>query len=296
VLKLREKDVCGSANSFAIARDQQCMSSHAANMLSPVPLLHEKNALVYGGGGAIGGAVARAFANEGASVFLAGRTLERVQAVADDISRQGGTAEAAQVDAGDERAVEEHIAQLVAKTRRIDVLFDAIGMEDVQGTPLLEIPLEDFVHPIIVATRTKFATARAVARHMIQHGSGVIMTITGEPTPAADLGGFMVACAAVEGLWRTFACELGPHGVRLVVLRSAGSPDAPSVQSVVSVHAEKRGMRREEYHADSATRTMLRRLPLVVEVANAATLLASDRASAMTAMNANVTCGAFFDL
>jgi hypothetical protein len=41
---------------------------------------------------------------------------------------------------------------------------------------------------------------------------------------------------------------------------------------------------------------MLRRLPLVVEVANAATLLASDRASAMTAMNANVTCGAFFDL
>jgi 3-oxoacyl-[acyl-carrier protein] reductase len=229
------------------------MSSHAANMLSSVPLLHEKNAVIYGGGGTIGGAVARAFANEGANVFLAGRTLEHVQAVANDISRQGGTAEAAQVDAGDERAVEEHIAQLVAKTSRIDVLFDAIGMEDVQGTPLVEIPLEDFVHPIIVATRKKFATARAVARHMVQHGSGVIMTITGEPTPAADLGGFMVACAAVEGLWRTFARELGPHGVRLVVLRSAGSPDAPSVQSVVSVHAEKRGMRREEYHTDLRT-------------------------------------------
>ena len=272
------------------------MSSHLANMLSPVRLLHDKNAVIYGGGGTIGGAVARAFAREGAAVFLAGRTLERVQAVANDISRRGGTAEAAQVDAGNERAVEEHIAQLAAKTRRIDVLFDAIGMEDVQGTPLLEIPLEDFVHPIIAATRTKFATARAVARHMVQHGSGVIMTITGEPTPAADLGGFMAACAAVEGLWRTFACELGPHGVRLVVLRSAGSPDAPSVQSVVSVHAEKRGMSREEYHTDLGTRTMLRRLPLVVEVANAATLLASDRASAMTAMNANVTCGAFFDL
>jgi 3-oxoacyl-[acyl-carrier protein] reductase len=272
------------------------MSSHAVNRLSPVPLLHEKNAVIYGGGGTIGGAVARAFAREGATVFLAGRTLERVQAVANDISRQGGTAEAAQVNAGDERAVEEHIAQVAAKTRRIDVLFDAIGMEDIQGTPLLEIPLEDFVHPIIAATRTKFATARAVARRMVQNGSGVIMTITGEPTPAADLGGFMAACAAVEGLWRTFACELGPHGVRLVVLRSAGSPDAPSVQSVVSVHAEKRGMSREEYHTDLGTRTMLRRLPLVVEVANAATLLASDRASAMTAMNANVTCGAFFDL
>jgi 3-oxoacyl-[acyl-carrier protein] reductase len=122
------------------------------------------------------------------------------------------------------------------------------------------------------------------------------MTITAEPTPATDLGGFMAACAVVEGLWRTFACELGPHGVRLIVLRSAGSPDAPSVQSVVSVHAEKRGVSPEEYHADLGTRTMLQRLPLVVEVANAATLLASDRASAMTAMNANVTCSAFFDL
>jgi len=272
------------------------MTTHAANMLSPVPLLREKNAVIYGGGGTIGSAVARAFAREGATVFLAGRTLERVQAVANDISRQGGTAEAAQVDAGDERAIEKHVGRVAAKARQIDILFDAVGVEDVQGTPLLEIPLEDFVHPIITAARTKFATARAVARHMVQHGSGVIMTITGEPTPATDLGGFMPACEAVEGIWRTLAFELGPYGVRLIVLRSAGSPDAPSVQSVVSVHAEKRGVSPDEYNTDRGTRTMLRRLPLVAEVANAATLLASDRASAMTAMNANVTCGAFFDL
>jgi len=272
------------------------MSLYASNTVSPVPLLDGKNAVIYGGGGAIGGAVARAFAHEGARVFLAGRTLPHVQAVADDIARQGGTAEAVQVDAGDERAVVRHVSQVAAMTGRIDILFDAIGMEDVQGAPLLEIPLEDFVHPIITAVRTKFATARAVASHMVHQGSGVIMTITGEPTPAADLGGFMTACAAVEGLWRTLACELGPHGVRVVVIRSAGSPDAPSVQEVVAVHAEKRGMSGDAYQADRGTRSMLRRLPLVAEVANAATLLASDRASAMTAMNANVTCGAFFDL
>jgi NAD(P)-dependent dehydrogenase (short-subunit alcohol dehydrogenase family) len=131
---------------------------------------------------------------------------------------------------------------------------------------------------------------------MVHQGSGVIMTITGEPTPAADLGGFTTACAAVEGLWRTLACELGPRGVRLVVIRSTGSPDSPSVQEVVAVHAAKRGMSGDAYQADRGTRSMLRRLPLVAEVANAATLLASDGASAMTAMNANVTCGAFFDL
>jgi NAD(P)-dependent dehydrogenase (short-subunit alcohol dehydrogenase family) len=292
----RFREICRSAHTFAVARDQKCMSLHASNTVSPVPLLDGKNAVIYGGGGAIGGAVARAFAHEGARVFLAGRTLPHLQAVADDIARQGGTAEAAQVDAGEERAVVQHLSQLAAMTGRIDVLFDAIGIEDVQGVPLLEIPLEDFVHPIITAARTKFATARAVARHMVQQGSGVIMTITGEPTPAADLGGFMTACAAVEGLWRTLACELGPRGVRLVVIRSAGSPDAPSVQEVVAIHAEKRGMSGDAYQADRGTRSMLRRLPLVVEVANAATLLASDRASAMTAMNANVTCGAFFDL
>ena len=272
------------------------MSSHAANVLSPVPLLHEKNAVIYGGGGTIGSAVARAFAREGAAVFLAGRTLERVQAVANDITLQGGTAEAAQVDAGDERAVEEHLDRVVVTAGRIDVLFDAVGMEDVQGTSLLEIPFEDFARPVLVSTTTKFTTARAAARHMVQQGSGVIMTITAEPTPAEDMGGFMVACAAVEALWRTLAYELGPRGIRLVVLRSAGSPDAPGVQSVVSVHAAKEGMSPEEYHTDEGNRTMLRRLPLVIEVANAATLLASDRASAMTAMNANVTCGAFFDL
>ncbi|MBV9582585.1 MAG: SDR family oxidoreductase, partial [Chloroflexi bacterium] len=250
------------------------MSSHTANLLSPVPLLQEKNALIYGAGGTIGSAVAHAFAREGAAVFLAGRSLEHVQAVTNEISRYGGIAEAAQVDAGDERAVKEHIGQVASKTGWIDILFDAVGLEDIQGTPLLEIPLEDFVHPIITAARTKFATARAVARHMVQHGSGVIMTITGEPTPATDLGGFMPACATVEGIWRSLAHELGPYGVRLIVLRSAGSPDAPSVQGVVSVHAKKRGVSPEEYQTDRGTRTMLRRLPLVVEVANAATLLA----------------------
>jgi NAD(P)-dependent dehydrogenase (short-subunit alcohol dehydrogenase family) len=264
--------------------------------LAPVPLLHGKNAMFYGAGGTIGAAVARAFAREGASVYLAGRTLKRVEAVADDISRQGGTAEAAQVDALDERAVQQHVRQLAAKTGRIDLMFDALGMEDIQGTSLLEMPIEDFVHPITTTARTRFAVARAVAREMVQHGSGVIMTITGEPTPAVDLGGFMAACALVEGLWRTLACELGPRGVRLVVLRSAGSPDAPSVQSVVSVHAARQGISREEYQVDREARSMLRRLPQVAEIANAATLLASDRASAMTAMNANVTCGAFFDL
>jgi 3-oxoacyl-[acyl-carrier protein] reductase len=259
-------------------------------------LLENKNAIIYGAGGAVGGAVARALARDGATVFLGGRTLAPVQAVAEEISAQGGTADAAQVDALDEQAIERHAADVAAKAGRIDVLFNAIGMEDIQGTPLLQLSLDDFAHPVITATRTQFLTARAVARHMVRQGSGVIMSITAEPTPAANLGGFMAACAAVEGLWRSLACELGPHGIRLVILRSAGSPDTPAVQQVTRLHAGVAGLSLDEYQSDMGSGTLLRRLPMLAEVANAATLLASDRASAMTAAIANVTCGAFVDI
>jgi 3-oxoacyl-[acyl-carrier protein] reductase len=259
-------------------------------------LLENKNAVIYGAGGAIGGAVARAFADEGANVFLAGRTLDPVQMVAKQISSAGGRAEAARVDALDEQAVEKHIDEVVRKAGSIHILFNAIGMGDIQGTPLVDISLDDFAHPVITATKTQFLTARVVARRMKEHRSGVILSITAEPTPAPNLGGFMAACSAIEGLWRSLACELGPYGIRLIILRSAGSPDTAGVQEVWKLHARAAGISLENYQDASGSQTLLRRLPLLAEVANAATLFASDRASAMTGVLANVTCGALVDL
>jgi 3-oxoacyl-[acyl-carrier protein] reductase len=260
-------------------------------------LLENKNAVIYGGGGSVGGAVARAFAREGAKVFLAGRTLTGVEAVAEDISAAGGTAEAARVDALDEQAVEEHVAAVAEKAGGIDVLFNAIGMGDVQGTPLLDMPLEDFAHPVIIATRAQFLTARAVARRMVGQGSGVILTITAGPTRKAvpNVGGFDTACAAIEGLWRTFAAELGPYGIRLVVVASAGSPDTPDVQEMLELHAKAVGTSLEEYLTDVGSDTLLGRLPTLAEVADVVTIMASDRASAMTGVIANVTCGSVVD-
>jgi len=260
-------------------------------------LLENKSAVIYGGGGAIGGAVARAFAHEGARVFLAARTLYRVEAVAGEISAAGGTAEAAQVDALDEQAVDRHIGEVAGKAGSIDILFNAIGMQDVQGKPLHEMPLEDFTRPIEVATRTQFLTARAAALRMIGQGSGVIMTITGGPARRAfpNVGGFDTACAAIEGLWRTFAAELGSCGIRLVVIGSAGSPDTPDVQETLKLHAKAAGKSFEEVLADSGSDTLLGRLPRVAEVADVATIMASDRAGAMTGVIANVTCGYIVD-
>lgn len=259
-------------------------------------LLQDKKAVIYGAGGAIGGAVARAFAREGAEVFLAGRTLSKLDAVAREISARGGVAETARVDALDEQAVGEHIDAVAGRAGRIDVLFDATGMEDVQGTSLLDMSLEDFLHPIARATRSRFLTARAAARRMAEKGSGAILTlVAGPPEAIPYLGGFGPACEAIQGLWRGLAAELGPRGVRLVCLRSSGSPDTPDVQETFERHAKAAGVTLERFLADASSGTLLRRLPTAAEVANVAAFMASDRASAMTGSFVNVTCGSRAD-
>jgi 3-oxoacyl-[acyl-carrier protein] reductase len=258
-------------------------------------LLSNKSAVIYGAGGAIGGAVARAFAREGARLFLAGRTLARLDAVAREISAAGGVAETARVDGLDEQSVEKHIADVAKKAGRTDVSFNAIGMEDVQGTPLIEMSLEDFSRPITIATRTQFLTAKAVAPHMIKKGSGVIMMITATPARMGFplVGGFSVACAAIEGFSRSLAAELGLQGVRVICLRSAGSPE--SITETLDVHAAGNKVTRDEFIAALKDMTLLKRLPSLADVGNVAALMASDYAGSMTGTVANMSCGQIVD-
>jgi NAD(P)-dependent dehydrogenase (short-subunit alcohol dehydrogenase family) len=260
-------------------------------------LLKHKNAVIYGAGGAIGGAVARAFATEGAKVFLAGRTPHPLLVLAKQITSAGGIAEVAQVDALNEQEVEGHLDNVVRNVGKIDVSFNAIGLNDIQGAPLVEMEQEQFVLPIVTAVRTHFITAGAAARHMAKNGSGVILALTAQAgrQPSANVGGFGVACAAIEGLCRQLALELGPKGIRVVCLRSSGSPDAPGVDEVFHQHASNAGITREAFEARIADRTLLKRLPRLAEVANVAVLMASDRSSAITGAIANVTCGEIID-
>ena len=218
-------------------------------------LLEDKVAVVYGAGGSIGAPTARAFAREGARVHLAGRRRATLEPVAAAIAAAGGKAELAEVDALDEAAVEAHLAAVAAAAGRLDVLFNAIGMEDVQGPPLTEMPFEDFFRPIAKAARSQFLTARAAARRMAAQGSGVLITVTaGPPDATANIGGFGPACALIEGLWRGLAAEVSAQGVRVVGLRSAGSPDSTDFQAMLAQHAAAgadvlRRARRE--HADA---------------------------------------------
>jgi 3-oxoacyl-[acyl-carrier protein] reductase len=264
-------------------------------------LLENKNAVIYGGGGAIGGAVARAFAREGARVFLAGRTRAKLDRVAEAIAAAGGRAETAEVDALDERAVETHAELVAARAGGIDVALNAVGIVHVQGPSLAELSFEDYARPVAAYTRTNFLTAKAVARHMVKRGSGVILTLS---TPGSRLSGsgFLgigVACGAVETFSRILAGELGPAGVRVVCLRPDAIPEAVGTshtREVFAGPAARAGTTVEAMLAERArTGTLFRRFPTLAEVAEFAAFVASDRASAMTGAIANLTCGSLVD-
>ena len=191
-------------------------------------LLKNKNAIIYGAGGSIGSGVARTFAREGATVFLVGRTREKLDALAQEIASAGGAAEVAVVDALDEQAVEAHVQAVVAQAGSIDVSLNLITRGDVQGTRLLDMKVDDFVCPITTGIRSNYITARASARQMVQQGSGVILMITsgsGEawtPPEVWAMGGTGPADAATESFMRYLAAEVGPRGVRVACLWTAG--------------------------------------------------------------------------
>jgi NAD(P)-dependent dehydrogenase (short-subunit alcohol dehydrogenase family) len=143
-------------------------------------LLKNKVAVIYGAGGDIGGALASAFACEGAAVFLTGRKLAPVKAVAEDISAAGGSADAAEADALDEQAVDNHLQSVIDKAGRIDISFNAIGIadKDVVGVPLVDLDVKQFSLPITGYVTSYFLTAPLAARRMVANKSGVIMTVS----------------------------------------------------------------------------------------------------------------------
>jgi 3-oxoacyl-[acyl-carrier protein] reductase len=262
-------------------------------------LLENKNAVIYGGGGVLGGGVARAFAQAGANVFLAGRTRAKLEAVARDI---GDSAEVAQVDALDESAVAEHADAVAARAGSIDIALNAVGVMHVQGTLFADLTLEDFMHPIDSFLRTNFITAQAVARHMTRNGSGVILTISTSGSRLVYPGflGYGTTCAAVEALTSRLAAELGPSGVRAVCLRPDAIPEAAELGSysrdVFRPLADQAGVSVEQLLAQAAEeRTLLKRLPTLAQVAAAAVFAASDEAGAMTGAVMNLTCGSVTD-
>lgn len=249
-------------------------------------LLEGKNAVVYGGGGSIGGAVARGFAREGATVYLAGRTQADLDKVADDVRGAGGTAETAIVDALDEAQVDAHMDAVAAEAGSVDVVLSVISHRSVHGTPLHELATADVMDEVTSSIETMLITSRAAARHMVKQGSGVILAFGGSGPPLRDyyIGGTQIALGAVEFMRRQLAAELGRHGVRVVTLRTGGIPES-------AADPELRAQLDEMIAGD----TLLGRAATLKDVANVAAFVASDRGRTMTGATANISCGSLYD-
>jgi 3-oxoacyl-[acyl-carrier protein] reductase len=273
------------------------MSSHRMRENLGLKLLEGKVAVIYGAGGGVGGAVAKAFAREGADVFLAGRTKSSLDTVARDISKAGGSAEISKIDALDSKAVEAHLSEIAVKKRRLDISFNLIGTSVAMGIRLNELSDERFENAAFNKVRSNFITMTAAARLMEKQGSGVILGLTAPNArlPRPNMGGFAVGGAAIESLCRQLAFEAGPRGVRVICLRTGGTPDNPVLQEVFAHLAKLRGTSPEAIAREEAQATALKRAPVLPEVANAAVLMASDYASAITATTINASCGELVD-
>jgi NAD(P)-dependent dehydrogenase (short-subunit alcohol dehydrogenase family) len=227
-------------------------------------LLSDKHAVIYGGAGAIGSAVAAAFEREGAFVYCPSH---------------------AQVDALDPAAVDAHAASLP----RIDISFNLIAHDVVQGTPMVEMDVEDYVRPVDVGGRTNFITARAAARRMIEHGEGGVILFfggAGDPPRGYHLGALQTGFHAIEAMRRQLAAELGRHGIRTVTIRTAGVPESIP---------DSFGERKAAIAAGTAEASLLGRAATLSDVGRVAAFVASDHARTMTGATVNVSAGALLD-
>ena len=256
--------------------------------------LENKVAVVYGDGG-VGGVIAKAFAREGANVFLTGRTVKKLNAIAEDIAASGGTIETNTLDAMDEQAVEEHMRETVRKAGKIDISFNAIGIpqKGIQGIPLTELSVENFSLPIKIYTQSHFVTAKAAARRMVKQGHGVIILHTPNASriSAPFVGGMIPAWAAMEALCRSLSLECAQYGVRAVCLLTTGIRETPLIDEVWDIHGKANGITLEEFHSVMEGMTHRRQLTTIEELTNAAIFVASDEGSGITGTVFNLTAG-----
>ncbi|WP_162320768.1 SDR family NAD(P)-dependent oxidoreductase [Nesterenkonia haasae] len=257
-------------------------------------LLSGKVAVVNGGGGIIGRAVARVFAREGATVFLTGRSLDSLKIVTTEITQHGGRAFADAVDVTVAEAVEQHIASVVDREGGVDVLFNAVTYRDVQGTPLLELDTSVMAEAVLSAVNAQTATIQATAKRMVNRGSGVILTNVGHGPPFPGMGTTAVTWQLIEAMYRQWAVELGPQGVRVAWTRVGGTVegilDAPDYGSSYAGDMEN-----AEVLAELEADTILGRLPSAVEIAETAAFIASERGRSLTSAAVNLTAGAVSD-
>jgi len=208
-------------------------------------LLQGRNAVIYGAANGTGAAVAKAVARDGATVFLAGRNREPLEAVAREIAANGGSADVARVDPLSASSVERHASYVINEFGTLDVSINLAFLGSEKQERLTGLSDEEFVVTSFTRARSNFVTATAAARKMAYQGSGVILAAASpeETLVRGSSGGLAIGSAAIEVFCRQLALEVEPRGVRVAFLRSAPAPERAMLNRLRELPTPTTGLR-----------------------------------------------------
>jgi len=244
--------------------------------------LKDKVAAVFAASGAIAGAVAHSFARHGAKVYISGRDIKKVQALADEIKRGGGVAIPVKVDAMNEAEIEQFLGQIMGSEKRLDIVFNGIGLtgnDYGSDIPATDLPFGKFMLAFEAHCGSQFLTSRAAAKYMIGSGSsGTILTLTAALSRGKfpNRSGLAVACTAIEGLTRSLAAEFGKHDIRVICLNATALADTPRIQESFQKYAKSAGVAPEVIAATLTQQNLLKTSVTLEHVAETAAFLVSD--------------------
>jgi NAD(P)-dependent dehydrogenase (short-subunit alcohol dehydrogenase family) len=216
------------------------------------------------------------------------------------ITKDGGQAHAAVIDAENDAAVDEYIEGISRRTGRIDIVFNAIGplaTEYGNGKNAVDLPIEEFMVPLTTIVKSQFITARSAARRMVKQRSGVIIFLTGSPARGHVEGATAIGAAfgAIETFMENLALEVGSAGVRSVCLRTTANTDSRTIQETMGILASKMNVPKDEMIARIASLNFLKVPASIFDTAKGVAFLASDRARMMTGAVINASAGAALD-
>lgn len=264
-------------------------------------LLKGKVAVIFGGSGAIGTAIAKVFIREGAHVYLCARDLNKLQNIAAQLQKHEDVIHTVSVDVLDSQSINNTVAQITQDTGGLDLVINATSFIHNQGKEILELNLDEFVGGINPFLTAQFNISKAVVPFMGGDRGGTMISIVAPSARMAIPGhlGHIVGCAGIEAFIKALASELGPKNIRVLGVRSHAIVDAVQAGSytreLFESKAQAMGLSIGQWLEGAAQSTMLKRLPTLSQVAETVAFLASEHANSMTATVINMTAGAIVD-
>lgn len=254
-------------------------------------MLKDKVAVITGAGRGIGRAIALAYAEEGADLVLAARSVEALHETRESVEALGRKALVVPTDIRDEESVRNMAVQALDHFGHVDILVNNSGIAG-PTAPLWEMAPADWDETFAVNVRGTFLCCRVLLPSMIERRSGSIINIssmTGK-RPLYGRTPYAASKLALVGLTRTLAWEVGVYGIRVNAI-SPGPIEGERVEGVIRKQAEARGITVEEARQQFTDSSPLSRMTPAKDVADAAVYLASDRSASVTGEDLNVSAG-----